>query len=171
MEYDLALHLGVSPTRIIYNGPSKSVSSFEKACLSGSIINLDSHRDIELLDNTLSRYSSSRNFKVAIRVNFDVANQTSRFGFDTSTDDFNYVFNYLQNNPRVSLLGFHCHFPNRELNTYDRRLDGLIDLLSRYYPYQPPHYLNIGGGYFSKLSLPLLILILMTIQRLMIIRF
>src|SRR3990172_8647067 len=41
MEYDLALRLGVSPGRIIFNGPLKAPEEIEEALLSGALVNLE----------------------------------------------------------------------------------------------------------------------------------
>lgn len=49
MEYDLALRIGVSPTRIIFNGPLKSPEDLENAILAGSIVNLDCLEEVEIV--------------------------------------------------------------------------------------------------------------------------
>src|SRR6185369_14768512 len=51
MEYALARRVGVRPAMIVYNGPWKSGPSILEALTSGSIVNLDSDRDVSLLSD------------------------------------------------------------------------------------------------------------------------
>ena len=63
-EYDLARLCGYSDSQIVFNGPIKGEEHFKEAVENGSIINLDSKRDLEFL----SQYAKAR-MCVGIRVN------------------------------------------------------------------------------------------------------
>ena len=45
-EYELATKIGVSPSRIIFNGPYKSETDLLHALEAGSIVNVDSYNEV-----------------------------------------------------------------------------------------------------------------------------
>src|SRR3546814_12176857 len=47
MEYDLALALGHTPDRIIFNGPVKSQADVLRALEDGAVVNLDSLQEVD----------------------------------------------------------------------------------------------------------------------------
>ena len=93
--------------------------------------------------------------RVAIRLNFPIDDQVSRFGFDVDSPDFLNVLRSIIEFPNVRLSGLHCHFPNRDLDSFRRRVDSLISLCKRFFSDCPPDILNIGGGFFSSLPVSL----------------
>jgi len=150
MEYALAIKIGVNPKKIIVNGPCKTKENLEKFLLSGSIVNLDSHSEI-LLVKEISRQHPSRLFSVGLRCNFKINNSLiSRFGFDVESDDFDGIFDEISNIKNVRLEGIHCHFPNRDLGSYECRINKIIDLSKTLFK-APPKYIDIGGGFFGKM--------------------
>ena len=150
MEYDLAKKLDTPGPRIIFNGPYKSQRAFLAAAQDGAMINLDSQRDLELLQAASAQLDGA-NIHVVIRCNVPISDAVSRFGFDTSAPSFKGVVDTIRALPNVSLKGLHCHFPDRDLASFGRRVDALIDLLGTHFPDSPPDVLNIGGGYFSNM--------------------
>ena len=56
MEYDLALRVGVDPTRIIFNGPYKREDDLERSLLAGSIVNLDADYEVAALEDIARRH-------------------------------------------------------------------------------------------------------------------
>ena len=70
-EYALARWLGFEDREIIYNGPVKERSSFERALLAGGIVNLDGHRELDWLEE-LCETNPDRRFSVGVRVNFNL---------------------------------------------------------------------------------------------------
>jgi diaminopimelate decarboxylase len=151
MEYSAALNLGISKDKIIFNGPYKADWAFRDAALGGSILNLDSHRDLGLL-STLSTCSLGQTLiNVVLRCNFPIDKNISRFGFDAECPDFYDIVHTISNLRNVRLIGLHCHFPNRNLASFRKRAECLVSLCSRLFPKRPPAMLNIGGGFFSSL--------------------
>ena len=71
IEYDLALKIGVDPKKIIFNGPLKSQDDIAVALKEGSIINLDSFYEIEMVKEYIVK-NNSKYYKVGLRVNFDM---------------------------------------------------------------------------------------------------
>ena len=86
-EFELAEELGFAKDKIIFNGPVKSKEFFIKAVLSGSIVNIDSRREIKWI----KEMKSFEPLRIGIRVNFNLEAQLpghtstkdegGRFGF------------------------------------------------------------------------------------------
>lgn len=85
-EYELAKLVGVTKNKIIYNGPIKTKESFLEAVQNECIVNIDSQREIDWLDEVKEEKKS-----IGIRINFDIEkmcpgqsqcpNEGGRFGF------------------------------------------------------------------------------------------
>lgn len=150
MEYAAAKRLNIPGNRIIYNGPYKADWSFHEAAQSGAILNLDSLRDIHLL-KTAAQTAPSKTFNVVVRTNFAISDSTSRFGFDIDGGDFQMALSAIRDIPNAELRGLHCHFPDRDLESFRKRAHGLVDLTRQVFPDTPPDILNIGGGFFSNM--------------------
>lgn len=149
MELELALKLGVSNNRIIYNGPSKSESSLVYSLLNDVIVNLDSLREFEILKR-LANENLEKVFNVAIRCNFILDGDTSRFGMDVDGEEFAACIDVVRAHNNIRLAGLHCHFPHRALTTYAVRVSKLIELVDIYFD-SPPDFINIGGGLYSSM--------------------
>jgi diaminopimelate decarboxylase len=152
MELDLAMRLGVPGERIIFNGPVKSRDAIERAALSGATINIDSHRDLGLL-LAVARANPAHRVAVVLRCNFDLggSHAISRFGMDTDGEEFAGATNSIAATPSLDFKGLHCHFPDRDLESFGRRAEAMVALVQRVFPTKPPEVLNIGGGYFSHM--------------------
>lgn len=151
MEYELAERLGVPPTRIIFNGPVKSPSSMKRALVGGSLVNLDSMRDLDMLSQ-IARKNPLQSMEVGIRCNFTLRSDfVSRFGLDIEGDAFNTTLTTIDTLPNVDLVGLHCHFPDRDLASYRKRITKMLDICKCMFHDAPPKYINIGGGYFSNM--------------------
>lgn len=150
MEYAAAKRIGVPLDRIIYNGPYKADWSFIEAARGGTIINLDSTREIPLL-RAAAEGAPDADIRVVLRTNFDIGTSVSRFGFDPDGPDFAAILNAIRALPNVRLLGLHCHFPDRDLESFRSRARGLVALMRLVFADGPPELLNIGGGYFSNM--------------------
>jgi diaminopimelate decarboxylase len=154
MEYDLAMRLGVEPSRIIFNGPLKRDRDLKNAILSGSTVNLDSWQEVETLKD-LAREFPERNFTVGLRCNFDVGiDRISRFGFDVEGGDLEYAFSTIAQLPNCSVAGLHSHFstPQRSIESYALRARKMLNLTDFYFPDRPPKFINLGGGFFGKMD-------------------
>lgn len=150
MEYDLALKVGVKPKDIIVNGPYKTKTALEKFFLKGSLVNLDSFREANTLFAIVNDNPGAI-FRVGLRCNFDIQNESiSRFGFDSDTAEFEALVTKLNENSQIELEGFHCHFPDRNLQSYQHRVEGMLDVLDRLSA-NPPKFIDLGGGYFGKM--------------------
>ena len=154
MEYQLALRVGVSPKRIIFNGPLKPRDELECALLAGSIVNLDSIREIEVLETVAARFPDTTLW-VGVRCNFPVEeSKISRFGFDADSDQLKRIFDRLRRIPSCNVMGLHCHFSTREKSaeSYAIRISRLLELGRQHFGAEGLRMINIGGGYFSRLN-------------------
>jgi diaminopimelate decarboxylase len=153
MEYQLAIRVGVSPENIIFNGPYKGEADLETALLNGSIVNLDSWYEVEIVKGITRKYPEHQ-MRVGIRCNFDIGgDRNSRFGFDVDGEAFKNTLESISVLPNCKVGGFHCHFSTRERNprSYALRTQKMLDLSHHYFKDAIPDFINLGGGFFSKM--------------------
>ena len=154
IEYDLAVRIGVHPSRIIFNGPFKLKEDIEQAIMAGSLINLDSLQEVSIVQD-LARRLPDHKIAVGVRCNFDVgASGASRFGFDVEGDKLDYVFKTFEQLNNCSVEGLHCHFSTskRSVESYALRARKMLDLSKFYFKERLPRYIDLGGGFFGKMS-------------------
>jgi diaminopimelate decarboxylase len=153
LEYDLALHLGVSPHRTVFNGPLKEETAMERALLAGSVVNLDSPYEIAYVESLARRYPR-RSINVGLRCNFDIgASQVSRFGFDIETGELARAFETLERLDNCSVYGLHCHFSTpRTVESYTLRARTLLKLAATHFKSHAPRFIDLGGGFFGRMG-------------------
>jgi diaminopimelate decarboxylase len=76
----------------------------------------------------------------------------SRFGFDVRDAEFIEKFKELKKIDNLYIKGIHCHFPDRNLDSYSKRVDNLINILDLLFKENIPEFVDIGGGYFGKVN-------------------
>ena len=149
MEAELAIKVGVKPENIIWNGPIKDKDMLEKYLLLGVSINIDSIDDFNNIKKIIESYPN-RKFSLGIRINFDVLDGViSRFGFDTETEEFLTVLNYIKENDNVVLNEIQCHFAKRNVEYWQSRAKGMVNVLDKYNI--KPKRIDLGGGIFGKM--------------------
>ncbi|NWN83865.1 MAG: alanine racemase [Halomonas sp.] len=131
--------------RIIFNGPIKSEQDLRAALEAGSQINLDSFREILLLEKIATRFER---IEVGLRVCFDFPDLASRFGFEVDSGELDEALIALEAIPGVEVVGLHCHATRRPLGVADpvERIERLCGLAERLLPRHPIRTINIGGG-------------------------
>lgn len=150
MEYALARRAGVRPEKIVYNGPWKSDASIRDALTAGSIVNLDSDRDLTLLLRVAAAAPLAK-MRVGIRCNFSFEGYPdSRFGFDVESETFRRAITAIRRLPNARLAGLHCHFPHRELRSFTGRTGRILEIARQVFE-TPPEFISIGGGFFGQL--------------------
>ena len=154
MEYDLAVKVGVDPVNIIVNGPYKTKATLTKFLIQGSLVNIDSLYEVQLVKE-ISEEFPEKEFRIGVRCNFQInSSYISRFGIDIDNPGFYDTFHILNGIPNVSLEGIHCHFPDRQLDLYKIRVQTMLRLSAEVFD-TPPKFIDIGGGYFGKMPLTL----------------
>jgi len=152
MEYDLARSLGVEPRRIIFNGPYKTQNDIELALKYGSIVNLDWPYQIDAVSHIARNFSGTQ-MRVGLRVAFTIPpNGSSRFGFNA--EELGDVFKTFRELDNVEIAGLHCHFLTRKRSVDDYRFiaERMLALTVEHFPSAPPRFINLGGGFFSKMK-------------------
>jgi diaminopimelate decarboxylase len=154
MEYDLAIAIGVPPHRIIFNGPLKHQADLEAAILAGAIVNLDSLEEVEIVA-ALAKRLPAQQIAVGLRCNFNLGDdRISRFGLDVEAGDLDRVFQKFGELPNCQVDGLHCHFTTaaRSIESYALRTKKILEISDRYFPDQPPKFIDVGGGFFGKMT-------------------
>lgn len=151
MEYTIALKVGVMPQNIVFNGPYKNADAVEKLLLEGGIVNIDSNYELEIIKKIASNHPESQ-LSVGLRCNFDLMDGvTSRFGCDVEGEEFVDIIHSIHQISNLYLLGLHCHFATRDIETWHSRAEGMLKLVQQYF-YEPPAFISLGGGLFGKMG-------------------
>lgn len=154
MEYELAIHIGIAPNRIIFNGPVKLHDDMQRALLAGSIVNIDNAREISML-KTIARENPDRSMTAGLRCNFDLGeSRPSRFGLDASSEEFYRHADRLRRQSNVRLAGLHCHFSTAQRSTesFALRAQAMIEISNRCFRDELPDFIDIGGGFFGRMA-------------------
>lgn len=154
-EFNLAKKIGVDISRIIYNGPIKSYSTFITAIENGAYINIDSQREIEWI-------CKAKNItgKIGIRVNFDIekmcpqqsscGNQGGRFGFCYENRELQKAIERLKENG-IKINGLHLHISSKTRSVEIYRAIAIMACRIAAEYHLKLDYIDIGGGFFGGL--------------------
>ncbi len=153
MELELARRLDVPYDRIIVNGPLHSAGFVERCLREGACFNADSLR---LLEAAASAAGSDpdRELRVGLRFNFPVADgRESRFGIAATAENFDAIDRILARAPNLKIASLHCHYSTslRSLESFRSRVRQLAEIYEGRFADQPVEYLNVGGGFFSRM--------------------
>ncbi|NGU66458.1 pyridoxal-dependent decarboxylase [Clostridium perfringens] len=158
LEYSLAKKINYDDKNIIFNGPIKGKKRFIDALKNGAIVNLDSNREIEWIENEIF----DQEIKIGIRVNFDLEkecpNETAmgekggRFGFSLENGSFEKVVKRINSIKNVKVVGIHLHnsTKTRSLKIYEE-LSKKANKIAGMFDYDLD-YVDIGGGFFGGLK-------------------
>ena len=155
-EYNLAKLIGVEKNRIIYNGPIKTKESFIDALKNNCIVNIDSQREIDWLEEV---EDSER--IVGVRINFDIekmcpgqsqcAEDGGRFGFCYENGELEKAIKRLcEKNARISGIHLHTSSKSRGLDIY-RAISEMACKLQEEFDLDLD-FIDVGGGFFGGLS-------------------
>lgn len=150
MEVEMAMIHLIDKSKIIYNGPIKTIDSIQKVIEAGGIINIDNLLDLQLIEEISKKSNSTYNkVNIALRLNFEYDGHESRFGIEINkVEEF---IELIERNPTLELIGYHLHLPFRSLESYQFRIESFIEVL-RIHGTRTLKYINIGGGFFGKIS-------------------
>lgn len=150
MELKLAYKLGVDPKNVIYNGPTKSKKSLIEALDLGTVVHVDNFEEFLFISNHVKN-NLNKNYKIGIRLNFSINHkENSRFGIDVNSNEIDEIIKLLDKTGNLKVVGLHCHFPFRDLNSFTYRIEGLINFYKKNY-FKEIEYLDVGGGFSSEM--------------------
>ncbi|MEG0323903.1 MAG: hypothetical protein RR547_04175 [Raoultibacter sp.] len=157
-EYDWARSAGFSPEQIVFNGPIKSEQYVHDALAAGSIVNVDSERELAWLAQWAQTHTETAH--VGIRVNFDLESwcpgQTvtgsagGRFGFCYENGELARAIQILVScAPAVRISGLHMHVTtqSRSLDVYEALAQMTVTVIEEFG--LDPDYVDLGGGFFG----------------------
>lgn len=156
-EYRLGKRIGVAAHRFIYNGPAKSRETFLEALRNGCIVNIDSNRELEWLDEL----EPNGDYRLGIRANFDIeaacpghsacGEEGGRFGFCYENGKLEEAIACIKAKGfSVSCLHLHTSSKTRAIEVYKAIARTACEIAEKYA--LTLSYLDIGGGFFGGLE-------------------
>lgn len=153
-EYQLARSMGYPCEKIIFNGPIKGEKIFLEACNGGSIINVDSKKDLDFL----KKYGSRKgNIGVRININPDIfakedigyVEEGFRFGFSDEIGELEIAIDSIKKACKKSEIGLHlhCNSVTRSLHVYKNIAKYAANIIKKYQ--LEIDFIDIGGGFFG----------------------
>lgn len=154
-EYELARLCGFTQDHIVYNGPLKSKETFLDAVVNGAVVNIETKRELEWLDEL----PVAGSYKIGIRLNINISQvspedadgdyDNSRFGFSDITNEFADAVERIKEKHNVTLAGLHIHRTahSRSISFYRHSIEFACRTIEKYG--LKLDYLDVGGGYFG----------------------
>lgn len=153
MEMMLALKLGVSASKVFFNGPFKEHEHVLSLLRLGGTVNVDSLEELERIAHSADQHNGEP-FRLGIRCNFEVHDGVlSRFGFDTDSQVFLDAVTLIDGHSKLKLAGLHCHFAVRSLDCWKSRTEGMISVIDRYFRHRLADltHVSLGGGMYGHM--------------------
>jgi diaminopimelate decarboxylase len=153
MEMEIALRSGVSPKRIIWNGPIKNFNKAKELLLTGGTINVDEIIEMENIAKFVVNYPDHL-FKIGIRCNFDVGDGViSRFGLDLDSEEFLKAIEIVKKTSNMRLINLQCHFAKRSVEYWPARAEGMLKVVNRVAKIigYVPDRIDLGGGIYGNM--------------------
>lgn len=147
-ELWLALHLGVDPQKIIYNGPAKSDESIEIAISQGiRLLNVNHREELNRFAKISRQVGKKAN--VAIRLIF-AKGWSGQFGLGVDTGEALETYRQALSMPELNVIGVHCHrgvlFDGLDdMAGYLQDIKDFLDILYRELDFHP-EILDVGGS-------------------------
>lgn len=154
-EYELAKLIGFEIDRIVYNGPLKTKATFLEAIIGGAIVNIETHREIDWLDEL----AKDKSYSIGIRVNIDLINISptdakkdevySRFGFSAENHELEEAINRISEYSNIKLVGLHAHRTtlSRSVRVYEK-IASYVGKIAKKYSLELD-YVDMGGGFYG----------------------
>jgi len=156
-EYKKAIQNGVDGSKILFNGPDKTVDDLALAVKNNSTIHIDHFDELYTLVSYLE--GTDLRARVAIRVNMDtgIYPMWDRFGFNYENGQaWNALIKILAHK-ELELVGLHCHIGTYMLSTSayaiaaSKLCDLAVNVKAKYGITM--QYLDLGGGFASSNTL------------------
>lgn len=156
-EYEKARKLGIPGSRIIFNGPHKTMSALRRAVEEGAQIHVD-HLD-EIHDLEALAQEMGRQIPIGMRLNMDtgIYPQWTRFGLNLDSGQALDAVKRIHARGHLVLRGLHAHIGTFILDpdAYGRlaaKMAAFANEVSERFGWEM-EYLDVGGGFPSKSKL------------------
>jgi diaminopimelate decarboxylase len=156
-EYDKARGLGVPGSRIIFNGPHKTMSALRKAVEEGAQIHVDHLDEINDLESLAQELG--RKIPIGMRLNMDtgIHPQWTRFGLNLDSGQAMDAVKRIHARGHLSLAGLHAHIGTFVLDpdAYGRETAKMAHFAAEVtdrFGFEI-EYLDVGGGFPSRSKL------------------
>lgn len=167
-EYSLALDEGFNPEEIIFNGPIKGKEWFIWALKNGSIVNIDSEREIRWLEEFASSLETKgkdgsellKQMLVGVRVNIDLESfvpgetitgeNKGRFGYSYEGGDLAQAISRLRN-AGIVIAGLHMHVTtlSRSQKVYRILASHAARIITENNLSDNLRFVDMGGGFYG----------------------
>lgn len=149
MEYRIAREIGYDERQIIFNGPDKGAEGVD-AVKNGSIVNIDSLDELRTLISEIAK--KNEHYQIGLRVNPEIGQSfISRFGMDP--DDLTEAYSIVSGTTGLEIAGLHCHISRcRNADAWKKRTEIMLELADRFFPLDPPRYIDLGSGMFGEMD-------------------
>lgn len=154
-ELQLAEDCGVPAGRVLFNGPARDGADMVRALRAGSLVQLDSLRDVRIAQAAAAA-TPGADFAVGLRASLPLPDlPPSRFGLDVTSSQFAEAIAGIVRTPGLRLAGLHCHVADRRVETFSQRARALVAVATQVLP-DGPEYLDVGGNIYGGVpaSLP-----------------
>lgn len=151
-EYELVKRLGIEGRNIIFNGPVKRKNELILAIKDRAIINVDSLTELNNIKDIVADHDFGE-VNIGLRVNFDnKLNSKSRFGI-SSGEELLRALSLISETKYLKLNGLHAHycFSGKKTARYTELASALVDEIFSHNLLEDLEYINLGGGFFSKM--------------------
>jgi diaminopimelate decarboxylase len=153
MEMEIALKCGVSPEKIIWNGPVKNYGKVKELLLAGGIVNIDSSDEFNFI-KSIAESLKDKKINIGLRCNYDVGDAVvSRFGLDVESDEFESILANLTSNQNINLAMLQVHYAKRNPEFWSARTKGILDVydkIAEKYGLKP-NLIDLGGGIYGNM--------------------
>ena len=156
-EWDKAVHNGVSPERIHFNGPHKPEATLERVLPAGTMVHIDNFDELACAERVAQRLNIRP--KVALRLNLKTEGTPAwgRFGFNLESGQARDAVTRLVSGDRLELAGIHCHIGTFILDGQPYR-ESASKLARFANEIKERHgikldFIDVGGGFASRNTL------------------
>jgi diaminopimelate decarboxylase len=156
-EYEKAVHNGVSPDKIHWNGPYKPEADLARAIEGRAIIHIDNLDELARIERVAARLDTRP--RLAIRVNMAIEGMVpwSRFGLNLESGQAGEVARRIALTRSMDLVGLHTHIGTFVLDpqAYGKAASKLATLANQLLDETGVklQFIDLGGGFASRNTL------------------
>lgn len=153
MEMELAVRTGIHPSRIIYNGPIKTIEGIQSVLENGGMVNIDHMQEYRLIRDAFSGVDVG-SVGVGLRINLDDPTYESRFGIRPGSSDFISILQDLTAGSPLRVFGLHYHSTrsDKSPDSYVERMNEMFKVIDDLPTPSDIRYLDMGGGYYGPMD-------------------